>query len=188
MSLELITTLSAVATFVVIAATAVAAMVQLRHMRAANQVSSLSTFLDDFEGPKYREAFDFVRTDLAKRLEDPAFRREIREGSLDRRRHPEITVCNLFEQWGLFVRIGAIDIRFMEALKVAGGFWDRLEPVVAISAERTGGVNIVFENFEYLAIQARKWFAEHPNGTFPAGTARLPLNDPWKDRDRTPLP
>ena len=188
MSLELVSAISAVATFFVIAATAIAAMVQLRHMRAANQVASLSTFLDDFEGPKYREAFDFVRTDLAERLEDPAFRREIREGNLDRRKHPEITVCNLFEQWGLFLRVGAIDIRFMEALKVAGGFWDRLEPVVALCAERTGGVNVVFENFEYLAIQARTWFAEHPNGTFPAGTERLALVDRWKAEDRTARP
>jgi hypothetical protein len=181
MSLELISAISAAATFVVIAATAIAAMVQLRHMRAANQVASLSTFLDDFEGPKYRDAFDFVRTDLAKQLEDPEFRREIREGNLDRRKHPEITVCNLFEQWGLFVRVGAIDPRFMEALKVAAGFWERLEPIVAISAERTGGVNVVFENFEYLAIQARKWFAEHPNGTFPADTPRLTIVDRWKE-------
>jgi hypothetical protein len=126
-------------------------MGQLRHMRAANQVSSLSAFLDDYEGPKYRDAFNFVRTDLAKRLEDPEFRRELREGRLDRHTHPEITVCNFFEQWGMFFRIGAIDARFMTALKVAAGFWDLLEPVVAITAERTGGVNIVFENFVFLA-------------------------------------
>lgn len=52
MSLELISTLAAVGTFFVIAATAIAAVIHLRHLRASNQLTAFMTVthrLDDAE-------------------------------------------------------------------------------------------------------------------------------------------
>jgi hypothetical protein len=46
MSLELVNTLATFWTFLVIAATALAAMVQLRHMRSSNQITVLSNLYD----------------------------------------------------------------------------------------------------------------------------------------------
>ncbi|MBV8282486.1 MAG: hypothetical protein JO347_10555, partial [Candidatus Eremiobacteraeota bacterium] len=44
MSLELWSTIAAVGTFVVITATAIAAVIQLRHMRSSNQITILNDF------------------------------------------------------------------------------------------------------------------------------------------------
>ena len=183
-SLALWATIAQVATFLVIAATATAALIQLRHMRAANQVAALQTFSQAYEGPEFRDAFHFVRSELEGRLEDPSFRRELRRGDIDRAKHPEIAIANFFEQWGNYYRNGAIDRRaFMQDMAgIVVGFWDRLEPVIAMLAEENGG-NTYFENFEFLTIHAREWRKRHPKGTFPAGLPRIPLADPWREID-----
>src|SRR5579872_1117850 len=94
MSLELWSAVASVGTFLVIGATAIAAIVQLRHLRSANQVAAWQMFAQTYEGPELRDAFHFVRTELAQRLEDPEFRRELRAGETDRVKHPEIKICN----------------------------------------------------------------------------------------------
>lgn len=168
-----------IGTFVVIAATAVAALVQLRHLRAANNMAAASAFIQEFEGPELREAFTFVRTQLKQRLEDPAFREEIRDFTQDRSKHPEIAVCNFFDLWGGHYREEAINRTWFmrHNAGVVLGFWALLEPVVALSASRDGG-NISFEQFEYLAVKAQDWLTAHPGGDYPKGTRRLTLHDP----------
>ncbi|MBV8669680.1 MAG: hypothetical protein JOZ28_10745, partial [Candidatus Eremiobacteraeota bacterium] len=137
MTLEAWGTLASVGTFIVITATAIAALMQLRHMRAANQIVTWQQFASAYEGTEFRQAFDFVRTELSKRLEDPAFRQELREGRTERTKHPEITICNLFDQWGLYYRSGAIDrTGFMRVnAGVVVSFWKRLAPVVALLSD-----------------------------------------------------
>jgi hypothetical protein len=109
---------------------------------------------------------------------------------LDRSKHPEISICNFFEQWARNYRSGSINkADFLKDVgNVYTGFWDTLEPVIAILAEDSGGVNTSFENFEFLVIQAREWAAHHPQGTFPAGFTRIPLTDRWKTIDAAPGP
>lgn len=50
MPLEAWGTIASVGTFVVVAATAIAALVQLGHLRAANQVSALQVWFTAYEG------------------------------------------------------------------------------------------------------------------------------------------
>ena len=185
MSFEAVAALAQVATFVVIAATAAASMVQLRHLRAANQVSSVRVLLEEYEGAELRDAFHFVRADLAARLQDPVFREELRTGKSDRLTHPEITICNFFDKWGAHYREGAIDRRaFMRQMAgVTVGFWKRLEPAIVLMSYPSG-VNTSFEAFEYLTVEAQRWIARHPNGDYPKGMPRIALVDPWKDEDR----
>lgn len=186
LSLEGWSTIASVGTFVVIAATAIAAVLQLRHLRAANKIAQIQAFFTEFEGPELREAFAFVRSDLASRLEDPAFRAELRSpDGPDRFKHPEISVCNFFDQWGLYYRDGVIDrTSFMRVnAGVIVGFWKKLEPVIAIFAEVDGG-NTAFEQFEYLTVQARRWLARYPAGDYPRGEPRITLVDRWAGEDR----
>jgi hypothetical protein len=184
MSLEAWSALAQIGTFAVIAATAVAALVQLNHLRAANALAASNLFIQEYEGPELRDAFSFVRTQLKQALDDPAFREELRSGHLDRAKHPEIMVCNFFDQWGGYYRTGAID-RTMFMRHNAGvvlSFWQRLEPVVALAAR--DGVNRAFEQFEYVAVQAQDWEASHAGGDYPKAVRRMPLTDPWRDLDR----
>ena len=185
MSQETLSTGAAIGTFVVITATALAAVVQLRHLRAANQVAAVRVLLEEFEGSELRDAFHFVRAELPGRLEDPVFREELRTGKTDRMTHPEITICNFFDKWGAHYREGAIDRRaFMRQMAgVTVSFWSRLEPAIALTTYPTG-VNSAFEAFEYLTVEARMWIARHPNGDYPKGKPRISLIDPWLQIDR----
>ena len=64
MSLELLNTLASIGTFVVIGATAIAAVVQLRHMRANNQLEGLLDVLARVED----ESFNKWLTDTQREL------------------------------------------------------------------------------------------------------------------------
>lgn len=184
MSLEALAAIAQIATFIVIGATAVAALIQLRHLRSANDMQAASMFIQEFEGSELRDAFSFVRTQLKHKLEDPVFRAEIRSPAQDRARHPEIAVLNFFDLWGGHYRSGAINRRWFMRHN-AGlilGFWQLLEPVVALSIAPDGS-NTSFEAFEYVVVQAQDWVATHPSGDYPKGVRRLPIHDKWRNVD-----
>ena len=56
MSLELWNTIGTVGTFVVIATTAIAAIVQLRHMRSSDQIAALNELRETIESEHYQAA------------------------------------------------------------------------------------------------------------------------------------
>ena len=184
MMLETFSAIAQIGTFVVIAATAVAALVQLRHLRAANDMAAASAFIMEFEGVELRDAFAFVRMQLKQRLEDPTFRAEIVGAIQDRSKHPEIAVLNFFDLWGGHYRGGAINRTWFmrHNAGVVLGFWELLEPVVVLSAA-PDGTNTAFEAFEYLSVKAQDWIAAHPKGDYPRGVRRMPLRNRWKDNN-----
>src|ERR671925_3502 len=77
MSPEWLTAVGTIGTFLVIAASAIAALIQLRHMRGNNQIVALTECRETLESPEFREAQRFVSYELPKRLEDPVERRRI---------------------------------------------------------------------------------------------------------------
>ena len=190
MTLEAASALSQIGTFIVIAATAVTAVVQLRHLRSGNQLLWMRGLAQDYEGAEFRDAFHFVRAMLTENLKDAAFRRELRSGLVDRAKHPEVVVLNLFENWGRYYRGGAVDrtLFLSQFCRVIVSHWEVLEPVVTLIATRTGGVNTSFGSFEYLTVKARAWMASNPHADYPSNTPRIPLTDRWADEDRVAPP
>jgi hypothetical protein len=93
-------------------------------------------------------------------------------------------LCNFFDQWGLYYRSGAIDrAAFMRVNSgIVLGFWELLAPVVALLADPVRG-NLSFQQFEYLAVQARRWQERHPAGDYPKGEQRMPLVDRFSGLD-----
>ncbi len=77
MSLELVNTFATLGTFVVIAATAIAAVVQLRHMRGSNQITALNELRETMETPDFQATSHFVGSELPAKLRDPAFRYQL---------------------------------------------------------------------------------------------------------------
>lgn len=61
MSLELVNTLATLATFLVIAATAIAAIIQLRHARCSNQIAALTELREISIKQELRVALHFIR-------------------------------------------------------------------------------------------------------------------------------
>jgi hypothetical protein len=167
--------LGAISTFItmlVIAASAIAALIQLRHLRQNNQLSGLLSVLELFQEPRFHELINWVRTELPKRMQDPEFRAALEKTPVDRVVHPELHVAELYEEIGSYVRSGLID----EALFLQGHwynvilYWDLLWPVMEI-VRRTRPY--VFENFEYLATRAQAWKDRHPRGNYPASLPRM---------------
>jgi hypothetical protein len=171
MSWEEISAVSTFATMLVIAASAIAALVQLRHLRKSNELSGLLSVLELFQDRHFHELIDFTRSVLPERLKDPAFRASLRDIPVDRRVHPELHVAEMYEEIGSYVRSGLID----EDLFLQGHwynvmlYWSILLPCVEIV--RSNRPN-TFENFEFLTLRALAWKARHPRGNYPAGLPR----------------
>jgi hypothetical protein len=169
---ELITAFASIGTLLVIAASAVAALVQLRHLRKSNQLSGLLSVLELFQQPHFHELINFVRSELPSKLQDPAFREGLECLPVDRRSHPELHVADMYEEIGSYVRAGLID----EDLFLLGHwlnvllYWSLLEPCVAIIRSHSPRT---FENFEYLAARALIWNQNHPRGNYPRGLPRV---------------
>ena len=188
MSLELFNSLATFGTFVVIAATAIAALVQLRHARSANLIEGLSEAQRSFASLEFRAAERFVVTELAGKWQEPEFRYQFVTRAA---RTPEnqdliakITlVGNAYELLGLFVkrrllvREAALDIFSSNAVSI----WERLTPV-SVAARRSIGAEI-WENFEYFVVLSQDWMAAHPNGAYPAGLRRIALKDELIEAD-----
>lgn len=172
MTLELWNTIFAGATFVVIAATAIAAVIQLRHFRASNQMNALLTLLQVWESPEMREHYRFLFSELPKKLEDPSFRAEL-EGRTSRAQHPELAVADFWEQIGTYAKYGLIDEEsWLDiASRTAVRTWHALEPVITIQRKRSG--LMAWENFEYIAVRGQQWITSHPNGAYPRGLPRM---------------
>jgi Domain of unknown function (DUF4760) len=189
MSLELVNTLATFGTFLVIAGTAIAAIVQLRHARSSNQIEALAELREGRDTSEMHAAQRFVTWELSERLKDVVFRYQLA--------HPEIMaaenqqawtdlrrVGNFYENMGALVKNGladqklVLDIFWSQILSN----WKKLEPLTAIRRRATGDKSI-WENFEYLTVLSQDWDAAHPHGTYPAGVRRIDVKDGFFEAD-----
>jgi hypothetical protein len=189
MSLELANTLATLGTFVVIAATAIAAILQLRHARSSNQIAALNELRETTETPAFLEASHFVQGGLSGKLQDPAFRYQVAMGSVRTDETRALIakanlVGNFFESMGTLVKTGLVDKEL--ALQIWDGVavqaWEHLAPYLAILRRSAG--DVLWEKFEYLAVLAQDWIATHPKGTYPARMRRIDVQDDWLEADR----
>jgi hypothetical protein len=189
MSLELANTLATFGTFVVIAATAIAALVQLRHMRSSNQITALSDLYEKQRLPEFIAARQFIFSGLPEKMQDPAFRYQVVHRAARTEENAAVIakileVGNYYEETGVLVRSGLVDREFFLRLYSANiaMAWEGLGEVIAIWRERFGSA--LYENFEYVTVLARDWDAEHPGGTYPANVPRIDLPNKWLEADK----
>lgn len=181
MSWEEISALSTLGTLIVIAGSAVAAILQLRHMRAGNQISATLGLFDKWAGPEARRLQTYVfGEEIEKKLADPAYRAGLMHTPVDRIAYPEVAYLDFWESVGTLVKLGYTDeTSFMESgAFIAVSAWNKLAPVIAIIRRKRGPT--VYDNFEYTVSRALLWEAKHPD-TFPKDAPRLPLTDPYPE-------
>jgi hypothetical protein len=184
---DVINSVAQVGTLFVVLATAIAGIIQLRHLRASNELEALLRLTEQLREREMREAFAYVQAELDTKLQDPAYRAELAHiGFIDSHRHPEMDACNWFNYIGSLVKNRLIDERIFLDLfaRLVTYYWTRLAPVVAIMRRERGPSQ--FENFEYLARLAIVWKAEHPQGRFPPHVERMPLDDIYAAIDASP--
>ena len=175
MSPEWVTALATMGTFVVIAASAVAALLQLRHMRGSNQIVALTECRETLESDAFQEARYFVQRLLPDVLRDSEIQRKLAEESFPKELRAAQYVANFFESMGAFVRFNIIDRTIACDLwsSVVVASWEALRPITRILRRRDPGV---WENFEYLAVLSKE-FLERTPASYPRGIARMDLGE-----------
>jgi hypothetical protein len=182
-SLELLNTLATVTTTIVIAATAVAAIVQLRHLRASNQIAGQLALRQVLLDSDFWNAVGRARFEIPGLLKDPEFRTFVRNAHLSSATDWEerydapytavLTVGRNLENIGNMIRNGLTDKRiFLEQYaNLVTTSWDAIEPLLIIRREAEGS-DAAWEDFEYLTVLSRKWISE-TRSCYPKGVARI---------------
>lgn len=181
MNWEEISALSTFGTLLVIAASAIAAVIQLRHMRSSNQITTALSLFDKWGGLEARQMQAFVfGGELDRKLEDPSYRAGLMRVPVNRIEHPEVAYLDFWESVSTLIKLRHTEESgFMES----GGFmaiaaWNKLMPVIAIIRRRRGPS--AYDNFEYTVSRAIIWEAAHPD-TFPKNAPRLPVTDKYPE-------
>jgi hypothetical protein len=181
MSLGILSTAAAIGTFIVIAATAIAAVVQLGHLRAQNQLTGLLTVLARVEDPQFNAWVDAAREVIKSRMSDPVFRHSIVDGTFERNNNPWLNLGNSYDWVGSLVKHKLIPEESL--LDVYSGrviqAWDIVEGLVPLMRKRTSPA--VWENFEYLVVRAREWNVQNPEGAYPKRVPRLQIDVTWPE-------
>ena len=179
MSLELLNTFATLATCVIVAATAIAALIQLRHLRASNQIQGQLAINALIQSQEFWEA-RITLQGLADMLSDPtqarAFRMPLSESTPPKviaMRHAARVLGSNLENIGNMVRNGLTDGRlFIEQFgNVVIDLWELLEPLTRIRREVEKS-DAVWEDFEYLTILSREWM-QKGGSVFPKNRRRL---------------
>jgi hypothetical protein len=160
-------------TLLVVAGTAFAALRQIRQLRAQTTLAGLLKVLDDWRDPNFQRTLNYVRNDLQGKLRDPAFLEEFDHPPLDRAKHPELEICEWYEQIGSYMKYGLLDEQVMMDVSSSScnAIWQAVAPVIE-RMRRTRG-DAIYENFEYMAARGVLFQRAHPDGCYPRGTPRL---------------
>lgn len=94
MSAPDLNTLVTVLTLVIIAATAAAGLIQLRHMRRSNELQGLLTVLVRVEDMALQDWLMGTQRIVKERMPDPAYRASIVDGKYDRANNPWVQMAN----------------------------------------------------------------------------------------------
>lgn len=190
MSAEWLTAIATLGTFIVIAASAVAALMQLRHMRSGNAISLLTSYNNEFDTQEFQLAFAYVRSELPERIKDDTVLNELAAAPPFLGEYAAIrTIANFFEDMGAFVLTGLLDERIVCTLysENVTSAWNAIAPVTALLRAKLDTPSI-WENFEYFAARGAKFIERNPGGTYPHGVDRMPLDDVlvkrWRERKR----
>jgi hypothetical protein len=179
-----VSAIASVGTFVVIAATAVAAFVQLRHMRGSNSITALTECREVLESEEFDAAQRFIAYNLQELLKDESVRRELTRTPISERLRAINVVGNFFESLGSFVRHGIIDQEIACSLwcGITVQNWKALSPALAIMRRSAGPA--LWEQFEYFASISKEYVDRHGDGDYPPGVKHMPIEDVWLEADR----
>jgi hypothetical protein len=186
MSLELLNALASLLTVCIIAATALAALVQLRHLRAGNQINAMLAIGEELSSKSITDALALLRLRLPAMVDDPKFRaynacadrgqeQEVVVPEYEELRQAANLIGNSYEELGILVKQGIVDKDiFLDRYSwVILRYWKLIDKALVDARDATGQPAI-WENFEYLAVLSEDWMRQHPS-LYPKGVRRMPL-------------
>jgi hypothetical protein len=187
MTPEWLTAIGTIGTCFVIGATAVAALIQVNHMRAGNRLDAFLALDEHFRDPDLQAALVYVQSELRRNLDHSTYREELsHRGFIDPQSHPELLLCNWFNKMGILVRHEVVgeDVFMDMFARLISYYWELLSPAIVLMRRTRGSGE--YHSFEYIACRAQDWLALKGCGQFPKGVARQKLHDPWPGD--SPLP
>lgn len=136
---------------------------QLEHLRKSTQFEGALAVFGELDTPFQQHARRFVQFQLAERMNDPQFRAEVALlAGADELEHKELTVLRCFERIGTYVRKGLVDpdVVYCAAAGRVIATWRALDDVVAIHRAIAGPA--FWENYERLYHASKTW--QHRRG------------------------
>lgn len=173
--LEAINTVATIATLVVLTAAAIAAAIQLHHMRTSNQLQAFIDIFDRAQSPEMQELFDMVYSLPESVPNDPEYLSKIARGTTSLH-HSPLLLAFWFDEVGIALRQRLVQpFVFFQVGPSADNTiraWVALRPLIEAVRTRAPAA---FLHFEYAAVNAKRWLDAHPKGDYPRGVPR------WSD-------
>ena len=156
MDWEIVSAVSSMVTTVIIGATAIAAVSQIRQLRLSTQLEGLLALHREFNSPEMGQIRAFVRDELSERLKDERYRESLLAGDTNIHKHREFVLCNFWEKIGSLVREGILD---PELYLATGAYrciehWKQLRPAIEL-VRRTEPFQ--WESFDYMVELSRDY-------------------------------
>lgn len=150
MSWEALTAIGTLVTAMIIGVTAVVAVYQIRHLRAATQLESYLDLMREATSAEMAAWTDYVETVLPRQMQDEAYRRELSDGRVDFKTHRELSLGAFWEKIGALVHYKLIesDALIDFVAEVCPYHWTLLRDVAVLRRERNP---MIWERFEELA-------------------------------------
>jgi hypothetical protein len=147
MTWEAVTAVATLASAIVVAVAATAAVLQIRHLRAGNQLQAILRIYDIFNSAEMVAARRYCIDDLPAVLSDESSRAALAAGTIDPRL---LLVGNFNNELGALVVDGFLDERLVwPVVPVAARIWKVVEPIAL--EWRQGREDPVWADFEYIA-------------------------------------
>jgi len=177
MSLEAWSTAASIGTFLVIATTAIAALIQLRHLRSNNQIAAVTDLQHTFQSESFVHKRNDLVTSVPKLIADPAGRARLAAKIFPEELGGMRDVGNFVEVLGAFVKLRIVDRRIIcdPWDGIIFTTWKELEPVIMIRREVSWPGT--WTNFEYLAVICEESVIKQPGGKYPRGMRRMKIDE-----------
>lgn len=167
---------ASLATLVVVAITAYAALRQMRHMRSGNQVAALLPLIAEYRSAEVSESLNYVMSGLADDLRDPKARGGVSAIPATGPARKAMKAINFYESVGAMICARVLDLELvMRYFILPTEMWAIAEDYIALS-RRTRGPE-VFENFEAMVALEQKYAARHGTSLYPSGLPHVPARE-----------
>lgn len=182
MNAELLTATSSVATLLVVAVTAYAALRQIKHLRSGNQVAALLPLTDEYQSDQIRKSLDYIIGTLQADLNDPAVRAGVVARPATGLARKAMSCLNFYESVGALVCAGALDLELvLRYFTLPSEVWEISSDYIALTRRSRGPE--VFENFEALVALENKHAKRHGTSRYPSGLPHIEAPDRWAAAD-----
>ena len=173
MTSDWISAAASLATLVVVAITAYAAIRQMRHMRSGNQVAALLPLIEQYRSPELQASQQYVLRQLNEDLKDPDNREGVVAIPTIGPCRAALPVMNFYESCGALVCARVIDLELLlRYFMLPSDIWQVAGSYVILTRQSRG--DEVFENLEAMVAMELRFAKRHGTSLYPKDLPRVP--------------